>query len=92
ATRRYRLGLVDKYEQVAQNRFDALLEACGLTMDEDGAYYANGSRYGIDEDQLPFFNFVAGLPPDDTDDPRLQAPLFSITDVTTNERSSARHG
>ncbi|MBS5451718.1 MAG: hypothetical protein KHZ24_11030 [Coriobacteriia bacterium] len=92
ATRRYRLGLVDKYEQVAQNRFDALLEACGLTMDEDGAYYANGSRYGIDEDQLPFFNFVAGLPPDDTDDPRLQAPLFTITDVTTNERSSARHG
>ncbi len=82
ATRRYRLGLTDDYEQVAQSRFDALLETCGLTMDEDGTYYANGSRYGIREEQLPFFDFVAGLPPDDTDDPRLQAPLFTITDVT----------
>ena len=85
ATRRYRLGLVDGYEQVAQNRFDALLEACGLTMGEDGTYYANGNRYSINDDQLPFFDFVAGLPPDDADDPRLQAPLFTITDITDEQ-------
>ena len=90
ATRRYRLGLVDGYEQVAQSRFDALLGACGLTMDEDGTYYANGSRYSISDDQLPFFDFVAGLPPDDTDDPRLQAPLFTITDVTDERALTQR--
>ena len=68
-TRRYRITLVDGYEQVLSERFDAL-----LALDDDFSQCL--------EEELPWHDFPTPTEEEIAADPRLAAPIFQIEDVT----------
>ena len=83
ATRRYHLETMPEFERTAKERFDALLACSGYEIlsngeivDKFGTSYERGHQYP------PLFDLIDCEPPQDIDDPRLSAPLFTITDVT----------
>ena len=68
-TRRYRITLVDGYEQVLSERFDAL-----LALDDDFSQCL--------EEELPWHDFPTPTEEEIEADPRLSEPIFQIEDVT----------
>ena len=76
--RAYRIEPVEGLDEVVGERFDAMLELTGRQTEPDTASEA----HVFDLSGFPFWDFVSGEPPQDIDDPRLSAPLFTITDVT----------
>ena len=68
-TRRYRITLVDGYEQVLSERFDAL-----LAIDGDFSQCL--------EEELPWHEYPTPTDAQIAADPRLSAPIFQIEDVT----------
>lgn len=70
ARRSYRLEPVEGFADVADARFDALVERNGL-----GAEAFNPRT-------APFWNFSGYVPAEDEADERLVAPLFAIVDIT----------
>lgn len=81
-THRYRLGMVDDFADACGERFDALMdsspynlaESRGLYSEVDGCWEIAG---------LPSWFFINGLPYPDAvaQDPRLERPLFTITEI-----------
>lgn len=68
-TRRYRITLVDGYEQVLSERFDAL-----LAIDGDFSQCLG--------EELPWHEYPTPTDAQIAADPRLSAPIFQIEDVT----------
>ena len=68
-TRRYRITLVDGYEQVVSERFDAL-----LAIDDDFSQCL--------EEELPWHEYPAPTAEQIAADPRLSEPIFQIEGVT----------
>ena len=68
-TRRYRITLVDGYEQVLSERFDAL-----LAIDDDFSQCL--------EEELPWHEYPAPTAEQIAADPRLSEPIFQIEGVT----------
>ena len=68
-TRRYRITLVDGYEQVVSERFDAL-----LAIDDDFSQCL--------EEELPWHEYPTPTAEQIAADPRLSEPIFQIEDVT----------
>ena len=68
-TRRYRITLVDGYEQVLSERFDAL-----LAIDDDFSQCL--------EEELPWREYPTPTAAQIAADPRLSEPIFQIEDVT----------
>ena len=68
-TRHYRITLVDGYEQVVSERFDAL-----LTIDGDFSQCL--------EEELPWHRYPTPTAEQIAADPRLSEPIFQIEDVT----------
>ena len=68
-TRRYRITLVDGYEQVLSERFDAL-----LAIDDDFSQCL--------EEELPWHRYPMPTEGQIAADPRLSEPIFQIEDVT----------
>lgn len=68
-TRRYRITLVDDYEQVLSERFDAL-----LAIDGDFSQCL--------EEELPWHEYPTPTDAQIAADPRLSEPVFQIEDVT----------
>ena len=68
-TRRYRITLVDGYEQVLSERFDAL-----LAIDSDFSQCL--------EEELPWHEYPMPTAEQIAADPRLSEPIFQIEDVT----------
>ena len=68
-TRRYRITLVDGYEQVLSERFDAL-----LAIDDDFSQCL--------EEELPWHEYPTPTAGQIAADPRLSEPIFQIEDVT----------
>lgn len=68
-TRRYRISLVDGYEQVLSERFDAL-----LAIDDDFSQCL--------EEELPWHRYPTPTEDQIAADPRLAEPIFQIEDVT----------
>lgn len=68
-TRHYRITLVDGYDQVASERFDAL-----LAIDDDFSQCL--------EEELPWHEYPTPTAGQIAADPRLSKPIFQIEDVT----------
>ena len=68
-TQRYRITLVDGYEQVLSERFDAL-----LAIDDDFSQCL--------EEELPWHEYPTPTDEQIAADPRLSEPIFQIEDVT----------
>lgn len=68
-TRRYRITLVDGYERVLSERFDAL-----LAIDDDFSQCL--------EEELPWHEYPTPTAAQIAADPRLSEPIFQIEDVT----------
>ena len=76
--RAYRIEPVEGLDEVVGERFDAMLELTGRQTEPDTASEA----HAFDLSGFPFWGLRVGRTPQDIDDPRLSAPLFTITDVT----------
>ncbi|MBS5451720.1 MAG: hypothetical protein KHY83_05690 [Coriobacteriia bacterium] len=81
AERRYRIWTVEDFEERVIDRLDGLLELGNVDVSDELAYMQSLTKAAL-MSNFPLFGLVEGVPIDDRGDPRLQAPLFTITDVT----------
>ena len=83
AERRYRIWPVEDFEARVADRLDGLLELGGVDVDDELTRMKTLMPTTLMA-HFPLFDLVEGVPIDDNGDPRLQAPLFTITDVSAD--------
>lgn len=83
AERRYRIWPVEDFETRVAERLDGLLELGDVDVSGELARMKALTETTL-MSSFPLFDLIAGVPIDDEGDPRLQAPLFTITDVSAD--------
>ena len=81
--RRYRILPVEGFEARVSERLDGLLELGDVDVDNELAYMKALTQATL-MSHFPLFDLIEGVPIDDGGDPRLQAPLFTITDISAD--------